>query len=197
MRYLFIWCSVMMWSGLAAAQASGAHQTTVRIPNYIGIKIVSASGNIAPNAGVAFDYASNPTDYLAALQNGGATLPPTAVSDFADIQVVARGGFWTVNTSTQVVSGFDAASGITLSDIRVTRGSRSGLTPTGIFQTIWGNVSQSWTLSSSSRRIAWGLGNSVTWQSLGFNGLDYSLTIQGNEAPGEHRAIVRYTLAAP
>jgi hypothetical protein len=182
------------------AQTTGSHTVSVSIPDYMGIRIVGSFGDTSPNLrGVTFDYVTNTADYLNAIQAGGAILPPTQVTAFSDIQVSVKSGRWRVNVQALPQDGFESVSSLALSDISVTPGLRSGLEGTGPLRPNQGNgqVNASWTLSSSPTVIASGQGNTRGWQSLGFNGWDYSLNVQGNEAPGEHRTIVRYTLTAP
>jgi hypothetical protein len=197
--FLILWL-LLTFGYFAQAQPNSSHNTTIRIPNYMGIRIVGTSGGTSSILrGVTFDYVTNLADYLSAVEAGGATLPPTQVTAFSNIQVSVRAGRWSVNVQAIPQSGFESTSGLALSDISVTPGLRSGLEGTGPLRPNQGNgqVNASWTLSSSPTVIASGQGNTRGWQSLGFNGWDYSLNVQGNEAPGEHRTIVRYTLTAP
>ena len=185
--------SLLLLVNTAAAQASGDHSTRVRIPNYIGLKIVDAAGNLGGGASVIFDYATDVNTYTNLVEAGGGTLSPTNVLAFEDIQVATRGGNWQIYTRTTFSSGFAASAGFTLNDVRVKRGSVSSLTPSSALR----RLSNSWPLSTNWRRIARGRGATQGWDSLGFNGYDYTITIQGDEDPGEYVATVMYLLFYP
>lgn len=169
---------------------SASHQVAINIPGSIGIRIV---GTGWPSA-VVFDYSANPAAYLAAAQGSG-ILRPTAVQRFDNIQVSTNAVFWSVHVRATPLSysGPDAGTGLVLGDISVRRGVRSGLSP-GFW--VWSYLS-SWTLSTTSQRIAQGFLPTFGWRSLGFNGLDYELRVHGDEDPGTYTTVVTYSLTAP
>jgi hypothetical protein len=183
----------------SVALAQGAdHRVVTRIPNYIGLKIVDEAGDIALGAAVVFDYESDPEAYVAAIEGSG-RLSPTNAVDFADVQVAVRGGGWRVFVGAFPLSyaGDHAGAGLQLADIRVERGAVSGLTPTAITHLPGGSMSAAWNLSNSWRRIARDTGSTGGWRSLGFNGLDYVLAVQGDEDPGRYTTVVLYLLTNP
>lgn len=182
----------------SALAQSATHDVTTRIPNYIGLKIVDAAGNIALGASVVFDYEADPDAYVAAVEGDG-RLTPTAVIDYADVQVAVRGGTWRiwVGAFPLAYSGDHSGHGLALSDIRVERGAVSGLTPEAITFRPGGSINASWSLTNSWQRIALDSQTTGGWRSLGFNGLDYVLTVTGNEDPGRYTTVVFYLLANP
>ena len=192
---LFTSC-LLLCGSLAMAQR-GDHTTRIRIPNYIGIKIIDAAGNIRSNASVEFNYEDDGTDlltYVNLIEAGGGTLPPTEVVEFEDIQVATRGGGeWRIYTRTLNPVGFTNASGFRLNDVRVNPGSVSGLTRGASIAAMLGG----WNLRTNWRYIVRGQGATQGWDSLGFNGYDYTIQVQGDEEPGEHRATVEYLLFFP
>lgn len=194
--YKLIAVAAFLGFNLGIAQTD-SHSTTVRIPNYIGLKIVDGAGNLAANPAVNFDFTSDINPYLAAIAAGGAQVAPSSVVDFADIQVRRTGSFWRILMRVESVSGFAPASGIAIADLRVNRGAVSGLSPSAAFSR--GPLTfilSSWQLSTSYQTIARGQGATSHWDSLGFNGLDYTLYLNGNETPGQHRLIVRYLMVS-
>ncbi|MBS3965670.1 MAG: hypothetical protein KGZ60_00195 [Truepera sp.] len=176
--------------GWASGQ-SASHQVAVIIPGHIGIRILGDGG--WPRA-VVFDYSANPTAYLAAAQGSGILLP-TAVEHFNDIQVSTNRLFWSVHVRATPLSysGSETGAGLTLADIRVRRGVRSGLSPR---VWTWSYLS-TWTLSTTFQRIVQGLFPTGGWRSLGFNGWDYELRVHGDEDPGTYTTVVTYSLTAP
>lgn len=171
----------------ALAQTSADHELRIRIPNYVGIKIIDDSGNMTGAASVTFDYSADPTTYFAAAQGNG-ILYPTQVSSFTDVQVFKSGGTWAVYVRAGNLQGPPGGSGLLLQDIEVWPGSVSGLAAGA------GNVSASWQLTTNNHRIAHGQGSTGGWQSLGFNGHDYVVQVQGNEDPGSYSTRVTYLL---
>jgi hypothetical protein len=182
------------------AQVTDTHQVTVRIPNYIGLKIVDSAGNINvyPNASVTFDYAASPATYMSAVL-GTQVLPPTQVSNFADVQVAVRGGAsWSIRVRATpfVFTGTGAASGFNLADIRVNRGAVSGLIADPSL--LRGPIQlTTWSLATTNRTIFRTNGATVGWDSLGFNGQDYDIRVQGDEQPGQYVTVVTYELTFP
>ncbi len=197
--------------GLAFAQ-SNDHDLAVGVPEYLSIRIVDSSNISAIAPSVEFDFASNINTYLTTLAAGGGDVAPTAVRRFADVQIESKADFFGIYTYTTVVSGFGAGSGLAVGDITVNKGSVSGLTTTPIVSTFrsgvfystlagrWYRVTtviaNSWDLSTTTRLIAVGLGTTTGWESLGFNGEDYVLNINGDEAPGSHQAVVNYLMTS-
>jgi hypothetical protein len=183
----------------SVALAQGAdHRVVTRIPNYIGLKIVDDAGDIAANAAIVFDYESDPDAYVAAIEGDG-RLSPTEVVDFADVQVAVRRGRWRVFVGALAITyaGDHAGAGLQLGDIRVERGSASGLTPDAVTHLPGGTMSAAWNLSNRWQRIANDTGSTGGWRSLGFNGLDYVLAVQGDEDPGRYTTVVFYLLTNP
>jgi hypothetical protein len=149
---------------------------------------------------VTFDYASDP-DAFAALLEGAGLLSPTTVNRFDDVQVNStRNGRWNVEVlaSPLAYAGSGSGAGLALSDIRVVRGAKSGLTQTAIFgQGNSAGFVASWILSTAPQRIAFRNGSTQGWKSLGFNGLDYEIAVDGNEDAGVYSTVVTYQLTAP
>lgn len=175
---------------IASAQTSN-HSVDISLPNFIGFKIIDDAGKIASNASVDFDFETDIDRYIDAVLAGGDSLEPSSVSEFADIQVFnTRNAVWFIRTRTIINSGFDNASGLALSDITVNPGLSSGLSlGTGF------NIRlNTWSLRTNWRFIARGFGSTQGWSSLGFNGTDYQIDIQGDESPQDHSATVIYQL---
>jgi len=173
------------------------HDVSVVIPTTIGIRMVGAG--TGPRA-VDFGYAEGYTSYLSAAETG-MRLPPTAVSRFDDIEVNVNGfGLWSVyvEATAFAYSGSGNGTGLELADIRLDRGSTSGLTQNAI-TTFWffGSYDATWTLSSNPQRIARSLLGTGGWRSLGFNGWDYSLAVDGDEEAGTYTTTVTYYLTFP
>ncbi len=193
---------ILMLLAYAQAQLSDTHTVRVRIPNYIGLKIVDAAGNITNNAGITFDYAANPAAYQTAVV-GSQVLPPTLVSNFDDIQVVwRRNTNWRVQVQATnlVFTGTGPATGFNLADIRIKRGAVSGKTPgpaVGAPTIAVANVSTQWTLSNAWQTIVNESGATRGWESLGFNGRDYEILVQGDETQGQYTTVVTYRLVSP
>jgi hypothetical protein len=179
------------------AQVSDTHTTRIRIPNYIGIKIVDATGNITNNASVIFDYSTDPATYRNATL-GSQVLPPTQVVNFSDVQVVWRStGNWRVyvRATPLVFTGIGPGSGFNLNDVRVRRGVVSGKT---LGPTIANaNVLTTWSLTTNWQRVVNESGGTQGWESLGFNGRDYEILVQGNEKDGQYATVVTYLLTYP
>jgi hypothetical protein len=200
--YRILLTTMIALLAFAQAQLSDDHTVRVRIPNYIGLKIVDAAGNITNNAGVTFDYAANPVAYQAAVL-GTQVLPPTLVSNFDDIQVVwRRNTNWRiqVQATNLVFTGTGPATGFNLADIRVRRGVFSGKTPgpvVGAPTIAVANVSSQWSLSNAWQTIVNESGATRGWESLGFNGNDYEIRVQGDETQGQYTTVVTYRLVSP
>ncbi len=189
---------LMILAFVCCAQAqSDTHTTRIRIPNYIGLKIVNAAGNITNNAGVTFDYAADPVTYQAAVL-GSQVLPPTQVQNFEDIQVVwRRNTNWRIQVSATnlIFTGTGPATGFNLADIRVRRGLVSGKTPGPTIAPA--NVSTQWSLTTAWQTIVAESGATQGWESLGFNGKDYEIRVQGDETSGQYTTVVTYRLVSP
>lgn len=176
------------------------HDVTVAIPETIGIRMVGVGVGART---VEFAYASDVGSYLSAADNGD-TLEPTSVSRFEDIEVRVNGiGRWSVNVEATPLaySGPGTGGGLDLGDLRVDRGSASGLSQEAIttrflFFTI-GRYDASWTLSTTPREIANTLIGTNGWRSLGFNGWDYTLAVNGDEDAGSYSTTVTYFLTSP
>jgi len=186
----------LLLAGALGLAQNASHQLEARIPNYIGLKIVDDLGLIALDAGVDFDYSTDLAGYNAAVAGPG-RLQPTSVNRFADVQVVVRRGWWAVYVRATPLgySGSRSGAGLALGDIRVTPGSASGLTPDAISNR--GTLRSSWNLRTNWRWIAFDRRPTRTWKSLGFNGLDYTVDVQGDEDPGSYQTTVTYLLVNP
>ena len=191
---------VVLLAGFTPAWAQGGstaeHPMAVIIPERIGIRIVG------PGTGprtVEFDYGSDVATYLAAAAAGTALLP-TNVHRIDDVQVdVAHRGRWYVYVQATpfTYTGPAAGAALDLSAITVRRGVRSGLTQTAISGP-GGSASfaASWALSTAQQEIATRTGSTGGWRSLGFNGWDYELSIDGSADPGSYRTVVTYTVSS-
>ncbi|MGL4611183.1 MAG: hypothetical protein ACRCYY_16150 [Trueperaceae bacterium] len=197
---LTILLTLYVLSAVSLAQTTDTHQLRVRIPNYIGLKIVDSAGNISisPRASIIFDYAANPNAYMTAIFSTQ-TLPPTQVDRFADIQVAVRGGAsWSirVRATPLVYTGTATAGGFALGDIRVNRGAVSGLVTDASL--LRGAVKlTTWGLATTNTTIFRTNGATQGWDSLGFNGRDYVIRVQGDERPGQYTTVVTYELTFP
>ncbi len=178
--------------GGAFGQPATSHAVTLSVPSYIGIRILGSGSG--PRA-VVFDYSTNPSAYLSALSSNG-ILPPTAVSRFDDIQVSATNLIWSiyVRATPFVYAGNASGSGLTLSDLRVRRGASSGLGPAHPWMFSYAST---WSFTPNWQQLARGLFPTGGWRSLGFNGWDYELRVQGDEDPGSYTTIVTYLLTSP
>lgn len=194
--YRFFILLVVALLSYGQAQLSDTHTTRILIPNYIGIKIVDATGNITNNASVIFDYAADPVTYRNATL-GSQVLPPTQVVNFSDIQVAWRTGNWRVyvRATPLVFTGTGPGAGFNLADIRVRRGLASGKTPGPTIANA--NVLTQWSLTTNWQRIVNESGGTQGWESLGFNGRDYEIRVQGNESDGQYTTVVTYLLTYP
>lgn len=193
---LLVLIVVVVLAGAALGQ--GRHDLSVRLPEYLGIAIVDGAGGYVLGASalrpkVEFDYEADPVAYWAQAEVGG-SLPPSAVYDFSDLRVRVQRGVWLllVQADPLVYGGPGTGAGLVLGDVRVAPGSASGLAPgfTGV-------RAAAWRLDTTPRAIALGWGSTVGWASLGFNGLDYLLDVQGDEDAGTYATVVTYTLLNP
>ncbi len=178
--------------GAAFAQPAAGHDVNIRIPRLLMLRITDGlSNNAATSPSVEFDFQADATDYIAAVNAGGGTVAPTTVTDFGDVVVLANAGGWSVGVSSGVLSFIDnlavggTGAGIALTDITVAPSGAAGanVTPTGGF-----NLSGA-TVANGSKTTG--------WESLGFSGGDYGLTVDGDEDPGEYSTTVTYTITAP
>lgn len=173
---------------------SASHSMSLSTPSYVGIRIV---GTGAGPRSVMFDYSANPTAYLSIVDAGGGALPPTSVSRFDDVQLsISRNGRWHVHVQAAAFTyvGPATPTGLALNDVRVTRtGPQDAVTGPG------GSASYvaSWRLSDTATEIASSNRSTGGWRSLGISGWDYSLDVDGNEAPGTYATVVAYSLTAP
>lgn len=182
----------------AAVAQTASHSIAVSVPSYLGIRIVGAGGG-TPRS-VVFDYAAEPTAFADAVDTGD-RLVPTAVTRFDDVQVNVVGfGLWSVYVEATpfAYTGPGTGNGLDLTDVRMDRGSASGLTQDAITP-FWffGTYDTTWTLSASPQRIARSLLGTRGWRSLGFNGWDYSLAVDGDEDAGTYATTVTYYLTFP
>lgn len=188
---LSAWLMLMVASWTLAQPV--AHDVRVTVPDVIGLRIVGSG--TGPRA-VTFDYATDLSTYLAAVEGAG-ILPPTDVNRFDDVQVNStRNGRWRIHVSATPFAyvGPAAPSGLQLSDVRVER-SRPQDAIVGPGNSA--SYATSWTLSSTATEIATRTGATGGWRSLGFSGWDYRLAVQGDEAPGTYTTVVTYSLTAP
>lgn len=193
-RFIVLSAALAMASTVLAQTAS--HPLSVAIPAYVGIRIVGAS--VQPTRSVVFDYANDGTAYLAAV-DAGDPLPPTDVTRFDDVQVnVAGNGRWSVYVEATPFTyvGPGVGDGLTLDDVTVTPGSVSGLTQTAFFRPA-SRYETSWTLSATPFRIGRSVLGTGGWRSLGFNGWDYTVAVDGDEDAGAYTATVTYFLTFP
>ncbi len=182
--------------GGAFAQSSAAHDVEVKIPDLLMLRITDGSSNAAAtNPAVNFDFVSDWATYMNAIDAGGsAPLAPTSTTNFGDIIVLSSRALWRVDVvstlfvfTADVVAG-QAAAGLDLDDVTVV--------PSGTKGTNVTTVAASFNLSTTSSPIANGQ-RTQGWRSLGISGSDYSLTVDGDEAPGTYVATVTYSIAAP
>ncbi len=114
-------------SAVPAVAQSVDHDVSVVIPTTIGIRLVGAG--TGPRA-VEFGYADGHTSFMSAAETS-VRLPPTAISRFDDIEVNVNGlGLYSVyvEATAFAYSGSGSSTGLELDDLRVNRGSVSGLT---------------------------------------------------------------------
>lgn len=170
----------------------------VRIPNYIGLRIVDGFGTIARGPTVLFDYESHPDAYVAAAQGDG-RLAPTAVVDFPDVLVSTPSGAWRVwiNASQLTQTRDHPGNGLQLIEIRVERDSVSGLTPDAITNRPDGSILADWSPSSNSPRLVRANQSTSERRGLRLNGVNYVLTVRGDEVPGRYTTVVTYLLTNP
>ena len=187
---------VAMLTPSMAQDSTAAHPLSVTIPERLGIRIVG------PGTGprtVEFDYGSDLPAYLAAAA-AATPLLPTRVHRIDDVEVnVTRNGRWYVYVQASPFSytGPQTGAGLELSAVTVRRGVHSGLTQNAIEGP--GNSARylaSWALSTELQEIASRPGSTGGWRSLGFNGWDYELSVNGGEDPGSYRTIVTYTVSS-
>ena len=165
---------------------------------------MDSSSQSAQAPAVTFDYGADIGGYEAAVSGPG-FVEASSVTDFSDVQVFVRkqaGDFnpWVLQVQATPLrrngSLVEAGNGLALNDISVERGLNSGLTqdatPPG-----FGFVQTRWSLTNLSQFIGFGVYGTDGWRSLGFNGLDYRVAVDGNEDPGEYKTTVTYTLVEP
>ncbi len=181
-----------------ALAQTASHPVAVSVPSYLGIRIVGADGGTSRS--VVFDYGNDAPAYVTALDGGG-TLVPTNVTRFTDVEVNVVGfGRWSVYVEATpfVYAGPGDGAGLELADIRMDRGSASGLIQDAItIFWILGSYDTTWTLAENPQRIARSLLGTGGWRSLGFNGWDYSLAVDGDEDAGTYTTTVTYYLTFP
>ncbi len=185
---------------LASAQQAD-HKTEVYIPSYLGIRIINDAGAARGSPAVNFDYTSDVSAYTDAYKGPG-YIGASEVTDFADVQVSVRTGFafplWyvTAQASPLAYEGSQGGAGLTLGDIEVVRGSVSGLNQGAVVGGL-GRVFDAWTLAVNPQPVAYSFIGTYGWRSLGFNGLDYRVAVDGDEDPGEYSTTVTYAIFYP
>lgn len=184
-----------------AAAQSAEHDVSVKLPALYGIRIVDSSNLPALAPSVSFDYSADVAGYDAAVAGPGYA-QASSVTDFSDVQVYVRKNaadfaLWSVQvTASPLVNKSGAAgAGLALQDISVERGLASGLQQEAV--TTLGIVQSRWALSNSEQLIAFSARSTSGWKSLGFNGLDYRVKVDGDEDPGEYATTVTYTIVEP
>jgi hypothetical protein len=176
---------------------SVSHPLSVSTPSYIGLRIVGAG--TGPRT-VTFDYANNPTAYFTAIDGGGASLPPTSVTRFDDVQLnVSRNGRWRIHVQATAFTytGATTPAGLTLADIRVTRTRPQDAVVGPGNSGNSASYATTWTLSTTPTEIATSNRTTSGWRSLGFSGWDYTLDVNGDEAAGTYTTTVTYYLTSP
>lgn len=217
----FTFIAVVLLLGSPAAAQTTEHELAIFVPGVLGIRLVGSGSG--PRA-VVFDYGSDPQAYLTAVETGS-DLAPTLVQRFEDIEVRAvRNGRWSLHVVATPFTyiGASAVGDLELQDVRVDRGARSGLVQEAFVSNVPGGgpggppggggnqgggggnpnagnfgYETSWTLADDAQEIAWRTGGTGGWRSLGFSGLDYSLTVDGAETTGTYTTTVTYFLTYP
>ena len=173
------------------------HHVTVTIPTYIGLRIVGTG--TGPRS-VTFDYATDPTTYLTTIDNGGGALPPTAVQPIRRRPGQRLGiGCWSPPRPSHPVRLHrprPPGAGLTPHDLRVDRDSDSPKTPS---PSSGSSAATPPPGTSPPRHQASHAASCGTngWRSLGFNGLDYTLNVNGDEDAGTYTTTVTYYLTFP
>ena len=169
-----------------------------------GLRIVDSTNSPALAPSVTFDYGADVVGYNAAVAGPG-YVDASSVTDFADVQVYVRKNaadfaVWTVQVQASELlysgSGNGLNPGLALSDISVERGSMSGLSQSAVAPST-GFVQARWSLSEGEQIMAFGFRGTSGWKSLGFNGADYRVAVDGNEDPGIYTTTVTYTIVEP
>lgn len=170
---------VLLATGTAFAQIQdpplqddASHDLIVTIPAAVMIRIVPTDAS--PSAAVAFDFVSDDTAYLAAIDTpAGDWVDPTS-HNLGAIEVLAVGSGWRVAVQ---ASAALTNTAIDLDQVRVT----STVTAIGDF-----------VLDTAAADIA--TGPAGTWQSLGISGNSYELFVDGSETAGSDTITVTYTV---
>ena len=188
---------VLVFPGVSAQ--SFEHEVKLEIPSFLGIRIVNDANVPRGSPAVTFDYTSDAATYADAFEGAG-FVRTSDVNDFADVQVSVRTGFgfplWYVQVQAAPLRyrGDLQGAGLDLGDIEVVRGSVSGLNQQAV---AWGQVKDRWALSEAGEWVAYSLLGTYGWQTLGFNGLDYRVNVDGDEEPGEYSTTVTYAIFYP
>lgn len=186
-KFIAIAIVAAMIASLGAAFAQGGpltdsqrHLVTITIPDVVLIRI---TGSDHPSVSFAFGE----TAYVTAVEAAPALAGPTDVSGFSDVVVFANRATWRVNVEASALTG--GPVGLLLSDILVhpSRDTGANVNP--------GRIA-SFGLATSPLDIASGVRTSG-WRSLGFNGWDYRLALQGDEGAGTFTTTVTYTIVSP
>ncbi len=188
-----------MTLGTLGYTQTDTHDVTIKIPNVLRVRITDTGTNSeAASPAVMFDYqaSGNIDAYITAVTNS-TPLAPTTVTTFGDLKVFANRGTWTLSVSASAFTfsnnlslptPIPTGTGLALSDIKVT--------PTGTQDATVTSRNANWTLSTTSADIVKG-NKTKGWASVGIQGSDYALTVDGDEDPGQYVTTVTYTIAAP
>lgn len=205
-HFIYLFTLACIWLSLGLAQTDQAsHDVSVTIPIDYGIRLIRNAGTFPEPYTVTFNYGTDLAAYQAAVTSGDPLIPTyTNVSDVT-VRANGDGSEWCVFVS---ATAFPAASGLSVSDISVTRdkGPVSGLQAPG-----WlfspknkGRQIKTWVMSTTDVEVGCSQANTPSskksgdgWVSLGFNGLDYELTVDGDEEPGTYTSVITYTIVYP
>ena len=182
-----------------ALAQSVSHPLSVSTPSYIGLRI---TGTGTGPRSVTFDYATNPTNYLTTIDNGGGTLPPTTVNRFDNIEVNVVGfGYWSLHVQATPLDYTGPGTGAGLNLERPPRQPRQRLrthpkrhhhllVPRHLQHHLEPRHHAPTHRPQPPRhqRLA---------QPFSFNGLDYTLNVNGNEDAGTYATTVTYYLTFP
>lgn len=187
---------ILLVSSFAVAQQSNqaSHNVTINIPNLLMVRITNGSNAAAPNPAVTFDLVTDIAAFIDAIENN-TPLRPTNFVDFDDVIVFSNRATWTVNVTASPISATQLTGlntdlqGVTLAKISV---APRGSIDTGIVT----SRATSWELSEGATFVASGI-RTQGWESLGFDGDDYLMNVDGTEDPGNYSTTVTYTISAP
>lgn len=165
----------------ATAQTAASHDVVIDIPQVLLLQIVDTSGEVVTSPVVRFDI--DLADYLDVAEAASATEFTPTSSNFADVRVMTNRAGWSV-TLTAGALNFNSptsasAAGLSLGDITVVDGAVQ--------------------LFALDTAAAIGSGTNATsgWESLGFGGDSFRLSLDGDEEPGTYTWTITYTISAP